>query len=120
MLLMIENGIRGGISMISKRYAKANDKYKKIYKKKEKSTFIKYLDANYGNLYCWVMSEKLPTHWFKWMKKSEINNWKKHSCILELDVEYPVELHNLHIDYPLGPQRVMVDKVEKLIPNLED
>jgi len=72
MVLMIEKGIRGGVSMISKRYAKANNKYMKNYDKTQKSLFIKYLDAN--NLYGWAMSEKLPTHGFRWMNKLEIKS----------------------------------------------
>ena len=72
MLLMVENGIRGGISTITKRYAKANNKYMEDYNEKHKSTYIKYLDAN--NLYGWAMSQKLPTHDFKWMNKTEIKN----------------------------------------------
>ncbi|KAK3745935.1 hypothetical protein QZH41_003071 [Actinostola sp. cb2023] len=63
MLLMIEKGTRGGVSMITKRYAKANNKYMKDYKKDKKDIFIKYLDAN--NLYGWAMSEPLPTDGFK-------------------------------------------------------
>ena len=63
MLMMFERGIRGGISHISKRYATANNKYMKDEKKPSK--FIQYLFAN--NLYGWAMSQKLPTHGFKWI-----------------------------------------------------
>ena len=66
MLMMIEKGIRGGITHISKRYAEANNKYMKSYNPDEESTFIQYLDAN--NLYGWAMSQSLPTHGFKWMR----------------------------------------------------
>jgi len=41
-------------------------------------------------------------------------------CIIECDLEYPKELHKLHNEYPLAPKRVVVNKVEKLIPNLRD
>ncbi|KAK3731185.1 hypothetical protein QZH41_019242, partial [Actinostola sp. cb2023] len=118
MLLMIESGVRGGISMISKRYAKANNKYIKDYDGEKKSTFIKYLDAN--NLYGWAMSEPLPTDGFKWMNKAELKRWSKILCILEVDLEYPEELHELHNEYPLAPERLMIQKVEKLVPNLMD
>ena len=87
-----------------------------------------YLDAN--NLYGCAMSEMLPTHGFKWLTDKEINNlynnqimqvWEKTPCILEVDLQYPKELHDLHNDYPLCPERVKCDKgVEKLIPNLQD
>ncbi|CAH3140184.1 unnamed protein product, partial [Porites lobata] len=65
MLMMIEKGIRGGITHISKRYAEANNKYMKNYDPQKPSTFIQYLDAN--NLYSWAMSQNLPTNGFKWM-----------------------------------------------------
>ena len=125
-LLMIEKGIRGGISIISNRYGKANNKYMKDYNKKEASKYLMYVDAN--NLYGAAMSEKLPVHSFKWMTNQEIENifnnrivqvWEKTPCILEVDLEYPEELHDLHNDYPLCPERVECDRgVKKLIPNL--
>ena len=52
------------------------------------------------------------------MTEAELKDWKKHSCILEVDLKYPKELHDLHNEYPLAPERVIVNKVEKLIPNL--
>ena len=120
MLLMIEKGIRGGISMISKRYGKANNKYMgKSFNEKEPSKYIQYLDAN--NLYGAAMSMKLPTHGFKWMNDKELLVWRKIPCILEVDLEYPKELHDLHNEYPLAPERIKCkNNVEKLIPNLRD
>ena len=117
MLLMIEKGIRGGISMISNRYAKANNKYmNESFIHTMISKYIMYLDAN--NLYGWSMSKPLPTHGFKWMKVDELETWELHSCILEVDLEYPKNLHDLHNDYPLAPEQIVVNKVSKLIPNL--
>ena len=113
MLLMIEKGIRGGISIISNRYGKANNKYMKDYDKKELLKYLMYVDAN--NLYGFAMSEKLPVRGFKWMTNREIENifnnqivqvWERLPCILEVDLEYPEELHDLHNDYPLCPERV--------------
>ena len=119
MLLMIEKGIRGGISMISNRYAKANNKYmSESFNEKDPSKYIMYLDAN--NLYGWSMSKPLPTHGFKWMNVDELETWELHSCILEVDLEYPKNLHDLHNDYPLAPEQIVVNKVSKLIPNLGD
>ena len=125
-LLMLEKGIRGGISIISNRYGKANNKYMADFNIKEPSKYLMYLDAN--NLYGWAMSQKLPVHSFKWMTDKEINNlfkvqvvqfWERTPCILEVDLTYPEELHDLHNDYPLCPERVECDKgVKKLIPNL--
>ena len=119
MLLMIEKGIRGGISMISNRYAKANNKYMgESFIDTMISKYIMYLDAN--NLYGWSMSKPLPTHGFKWMKVDELETWELHSCILEVNLEYPKNLHDLHNDYPLAPEQIVVNKVSKLIPNLGD
>ena len=64
------------------------------------------------------MSKPLPTHGFKWMTQSKLENWESFSCILEVDLEYPHELHDLHNDYPLAPDHLMMNGVEKLIPNL--
>jgi len=118
MLLMIEQGIRGGVSMISTRYSRANNKYMKDFNSKESSKFIQYLDAN--NLYGWAMSQPFPVSDFKWMKEKDLENWKELGCILEVDLEYPKELHDLHSDYPLAPERITVNRVEKPIPNLAD
>ena len=129
MLLMIEEGIRGGISIISNRYGEANNKYmRKGFNKNKPSKYLMYLDAN--NLYGGAMSEKLPTHGFKWLLDGEIeklfNNqvlqvWEKIPCILEVDLEYPENLHDLHNDYPFCPERVECKNgVKKLIPNLRD
>ena len=119
MLLMVEKGIRGGVSMISNRYGKANNKYMgNRFDDKEPSKYITYLDAN--NLYGWGMSKPLPTHGFEWMEKSELETWENQSCNLEVDLEYPKSLHDLHSDYPLAPERVEVNKVDKLIPNLRN
>ena len=129
MLLMFEEGIRGGISIISNRYGEANNKYmRKGFNKNKPSKYLMYLDAN--NLYGCAMSEKLPTHGFKWLLDREIgklfNNqvlqvWEKIPCILEVDLEYPENLHDLHNDYPFCPERVKCKNgVEKLIPNLND
>jgi len=108
--------------MIPKRYAKANNKYMKDFNLEEESKVIQYLDAN--NLYGWAMSQPLPVSDFRWMTESHLENWREISsqegcgCILEVDLEYPKELHDLHNDYPLAPERIVVNKVEKLIPTL--
>ena len=119
MLLMIEKGIRGGVSMISNRYAKANNKYMgESFNEKEPSKYIMYLDAN--NLYGWAMSKPLPTHGFEWMKVDELETWERLPCILEVDLECPENLHDLYNDYPPAPEQIVVNKVSKLIPNLGD
>ena len=37
-----------------------------------------------------------------------------------MDFEYPTSLHDLHNDYPLAPETMKLDKVDKLVPNLND
>ena len=129
MLLMFEKGIRGGISIISNRYGEANNKYMgQGFKKSELKKYLMYLDAN--NLYGCAMSMKLPTHGFKWLTGGEMEKlydnqilqvWEKIPCILEVDLEYPDKLLDLHNDYPLCPERVKCkNRVEKLIPNLRN
>ena len=58
MHLFIEKDLRGGISYISKRHSKANDRYMQLYVAIKPSKYITYLDAN--NLYGWPMIQYLP------------------------------------------------------------
>ena len=114
MFQFIEKGMRGGVSYIANRYGKANNKYMKEYDEKAPSKYIMYLDAN--NLCDWAMSQYLPTGNFKWMSNREIKQidlgkYKadgKKGLILEVDLEYPQELHVLHNDYPVCPEKVRV------------
>ena len=145
MHLFIERGMRGGITMVGKRHAKANNPQVEGYNPAEPTNYITYLDAN--NLYGWAMSLPLPKSGFHWkrvmptkediMKKGP--NVKK-GWILEVDLEYPEELHDAHNDYPLAPEkratepwkmseyqrRLMADlgldppNTEKLVLTLED
>ena len=139
----IEKGMRGGISTIT-RYAVANNKYMKNYNPEVESSYIPYLDAN--NLYGWARSQKLPTGDFRWIPCPEyinLDSYDENSAkglILEVHLEYLPELHHLHNDYPLAPEKMVVKpemlsdysreilgregmtigKVQKLIPNLRD
>ena len=127
MLLMIEKGTRGGISQAIHRYAKANNKYMKNYDKDFISSYLMYLRAN--NLYGWAMSQKLPVNGFEWVKnlfkfnEIFIRNYDESSDMgyfLEVDVDYPKKLFDLHKDLPFLPERKKANKVEKLICNIED
>jgi hypothetical protein len=140
MHMMIERGIRGGISTMVKRFAQANNKYMSAYDKKKVSKFIMYLDAN--NLYGKAMINYLPVNGFKWdstekhtsdfikgladegeliykgqvirknyferLSKEEKEKVLYRGFIYEVDLEYPVELHELHNDYPLAPESMAV------------
>ena len=131
MLLMVEEGIRGGICQSIHRYAKANNKYMKNYNNNEESSYIEYLDAN--NLYGRAMSQKLPVNGFKWIDNSEtaehvineefIKNYNENDnkgYILEVDVKYPKRLHELHSDLPFLSERMKIDKCNKLVCNLSN
>ena len=142
--LFIEKGLRGGISYIAKRYSKANNKGMNDYDLQKPSIFITYLDMN--NLYGRAMSEYLPYGRFKWLKnldEFDVNSVSKKSSIgyfIEVNLEYPDKLHELHNDYPLAPEKfavssdmlskyckkiadkydIKVGDVKKLIPNLRN
>ena len=81
-----------------------------------------YLDAN--NLYGWGMSQKLPGNGFKWVKKLSkfnkdfIKNYDENSnkgYILEVDVEHPKNLFNLHSDLPFLAEKKKIEKCNKLL-----
>ena len=127
MLLMVEKGLRGGIRQAIHRYAKANNKYVTNYDKSIESSYIAYLDAK--NLYGWAMSQKLPINGFEWVKNLSkfnedfIKEYDEDSDIgyfLEVDVDYPKKLFNLHKDLTFLPERKKVEKVKKLICSKED
>ena len=140
MYQMVEKGLRGGISYIANRYSKPINKYMCDYDKDEESSYLIYLDAN--NLYGYAMSLPLPTGGFKWLKEDKWDDIFKNKegirYFIECDLEYLKELHDLHNDYPLAPEKLIVqddwltpfcknlkenfklasDKTTKLIPTL--
>ena len=145
MHLFIERGMRGGISMVSKRYAKANNPLAERYNPAEPTNCITYLDGN--NLHGWAMSLPLPKTGFHWKRamptEKQIMKMKwnsKKGWIHEVDFEYSEELHDAHNDYPLAPEKnalkseqmseyqrqLMADldltmpNTEKLVMSLED
>ena len=112
----IEKGMRGGISYINKRYSKANNEYCSEYDSEKLKTYIAYLDMN--NLYGHAMSQYLPYANFKWVKninkiEQKLMQIKKDSStgyILEVDLENPEKLHDIHNDYPLAPEKINIPK----------
>ena len=124
MLLMFERGIRGGITQVAHRYVSANNKYMKdLYGSNKASSYLQYLDAN--NLYGWAMSHPLPTSKFKWVEIdpdqiSDLAASKIKGYLLEVDVRYPTDLHDSHSDLPFMCDKMKINKVEKLVPNLKD
>ena len=136
MLLMFECGIRGGITQSVHKWANVNSPYMGCeYDPLRPTNYLQYLDAN--NLYGWAMSQPLPTGEFKWVDienlKQEARELKKTidmmvrnsnnrgvGYVLEVDVKYPRELHDLHNDLPFMCEKIRVNGVEKLVPNLHD
>ena len=127
MLIMIEEGIRGGMCHAVNRYASAHNHYMKDYVKNKESSYIQYLDAN--NLYGAAMSKKLPMKGFKWMDdisridEEFIKGYDENSnkgYVLEVDVNYPQELYDIHSDMPFLPERMVINKTKKLVCNLHD
>ena len=99
----------------------------KGYNKNIESSYIQYVDAN--NLYGWAMSQKLPRNNFKLVEDTSIineefiKNYNENSYkgyILEVDVKYPKELHDLHNDLPFLPKKMKIDKCKKLVCNLHN
>ena len=109
MLLMVEKETRSGIGQAIHRYGKANNKCMKNYDKNIMSSYLAYLDAN--NLYGWTMSQKLLVIGFE--KNYDENSGKGY--FLEVDIEYPKKLFNLHRDLPFLPERNKIEKLNKLV-----
>ena len=113
MYIFFEKGTIGGSSYICNRNSKASKKYLKPYDPKQESKHIIYLDAN--NLYGYAMSKFLPTSGFKWIdpKEFDLNKYtSNHSkrSVLEVDLEYPKDLRELHNDYPLAQDKIKVER----------
>ena len=105
----IEKGLRGGISCIVHRHGEANNKYMKNYNPELESNYIIYLDAN--NLYGWAMCRPLPYGGFRWVEpKYYSEKVEGIGYIYKVDLDYPEELHDLHNDYPLAPEKIKIDE----------
>jgi hypothetical protein len=140
MYLMFESGIRGGLSQISKRYAKANHPELKDFNETQALSYILYLDAN--NLYGYGMSAYLPYRGFKWNndmwnveKIMKLGDEDDIGYLFEVDLHYPEILHNLHNGYALCSENKVIhnewlntfqsqdrkeSKTQKLITNFFD
>jgi len=125
MYLFYEKGIRGGQSVIFSKYEKANNKYMKDFDPSNEKSYISYLDAN--NLYGWAMCKKLPFGCFEWydlLTYNDIMQYKEedneYGYTLEVDLHYPIELHDSHNDYPLAPEKLKLKHCEKLCGTFYD
>lgn len=107
--LMIEQGIRGGITQCTTRHAIANVPGTDSYDPQQEESQILDLDVN--GLYASTMREPLPVRDFEWMSDEEIASMRIEQVpddapmgyILEVDLKYPHELHDSHSDFPLAP-----------------
>ena len=114
MYLMIENGLRGGVSVITKKHAVANNPMVDGYDESRPNNYLMYLDAN--NLYGWAMSQKLPEKHFDWMTEQQLQDFDVTAVpddsdtgyILEVDLHYPPDVHDEHNDLPLAPESIAV------------
>jgi hypothetical protein len=128
MLHFFKKGIRGGVSTCVTRQAEANNKFLPNYNSNKSDSYIMYLDAT--NLYGHSMSDYLPQKDFVWLTNTEIetldisdiSDTADTGFILEVDLEYPQNLHNYHNDFPFCPENIVPPegKFPKLIPNLYD
>ena len=111
---MVDEGIRGGVAMITTRFARANNPLVPGFDQTKPTSWIKGLDAN--NLYGWAMSQYLPLSDFEWLEPAEILkiDWlaqkdeQEFGYILCADLVYPQVLHDKHNDYPMAPERMQI------------
>ena len=127
MLLMVEKSIRRGICHSIYQYEKANNKHMNDYDKNKESLYIKYWDVN--NLYDWGMCQKLPINNFEWIEDTSqfnedfikiYNEESDERYFLEADVQYLEKLNEFRNDLQFLPDRMKIEKVEKLVANLHD
>ena len=125
MLLMVEKGIKGGICHAVHRYTKASNKYMKNHDKNKEPSYTEYLDTN--NFYGWAISQKSPGK----NRKKDILKFNEHfiknydedsdkGYILEVDVEYHKNLHDLYSALPFLPERMKINKCSKLVCSFYD
>ena len=122
-LLTVQKGVRRKIYHSIYWYTKVNDKFIKDYDKNKESSYLQYWNIN--NLYEWVMSQNLPVDNFKLViskfDESFIKGYNKESdqgYFLEVDAQYLEKLHDLLNDLIFLPERMKIEKLEKLVPNL--
>lgn len=126
MILMVESGIRGGLTQSVTRYVKANNKYLPDYNVEKESIYLGYFDSN--NQYGWAMTKPLPYGNFKWVNPEDIRDILQapqhgdKGYILDCDFIYPLDLHDHHYDLPLLPHTMKPPegKFNKLMMTLEN
>ncbi|CAG8531738.1 14133_t:CDS:2 [Dentiscutata erythropus] len=110
--LMVENGIRGGMTMVSQRYAKANNEKCPDYDPNKLKFWIMYEDMN--ALYSGAMTQYMPTEILGKVGPEEISDIQsiepdaEIGYMLEVDLEAPINMQDFFADYPLAPEKQIV------------
>nr|QTE03832.1 MAG: PolB [Lanius cristatus densovirus] len=118
----IQSQIRGGVSQCCKRYATAH----------QPGEYLKYLDVN--GLYAYCMMQTLPNKYITTFDDNQTENYIRtnyefidndawpHCLLVKCDIDYPLDLHDKHYQFPLMPHRynnrlctTLYDKKEILI-----
>ena len=123
-LIFFENSIRGGISVVRHRHAKANNSMVPDYNPDDVNSWLLYVDAN--NLYGHAMSSFLATSDFRFFTEDEIASFYLSTTsptdgigyVLKVDLDYPRELQDLYSDYPLAAKKLKITR-DKLSPYSE-
>ena len=107
MYQFVESAIRGGTSLITKRWVLARNKHLPNYSSSEPSNYLWYIDAN--NLYGCAMVEKLPISGFDWttISSDDIKNYNADGSIgyfVEVDLVIPNEHHEKFNCFPIAPE----------------
>ncbi|XP_046806306.1 uncharacterized protein LOC124419769 [Lucilia cuprina] len=126
MISFLQKGLRGDVAVCSQRYAKANNKYLEDYNDQLPAKYL--IQFENENLYDWAMSQVLPERDFKWLTDVEkfsldsLTNDNNYGYILEVDLKYPQEVHDLHNSLPFCcEKKTFLDfKEEKLLVDLND
>lgn len=144
--LFIESSLRGGVSQISKRYARSNNPYMNEYNPNLPRNYIFYCDMN--NLYGAGLSQYLPYSEFRFLTEQEINKLNilnippdsEYGYIVQCDLIYDKKYHDRDCDFPLAVEKKIITNdmlspyskmlheklqtkignYEKLVPNLLD
>ena len=99
----------------------------KDYGKNKESSYLQYWDVN--NLYGWAMSQKFSLNNFEWIKDTSqfnedfIKNYNEEideGYFLEFNVQYIEKLCEIYNDLPFLPERMKIEKLEKLVANLHE
>ena len=102
-------------------YAKVGNEYMKDCDKNEESSYLNYWDLN--NWYGWAIPQRFPVNEFKWAEETpqlkddfikSYNEKSRKGYFLEVDAQYPEDLHDLHNHLLFLPERMKTSKKWKI------